>query len=134
MKTSLTALFLIISTQVFAQNIMSYAERDNYLEDVAKKLRRSMHIAGHDDVSSHITYPSKEDLDDYFSDDQYYESDLDRDEIKNIYKCFDAKRCRVYHIATSSSYWGGYGVEGTFVLLYIYNRAHSEMTHTIYSE
>lgn len=134
MKTTLTALFLIISTQIFAQTIMTNSQRDSYLENVAKKLRKSMYIAGHDDVSSNITYPSKEDLDEYFSDDQYYESNLDREEIQDVYNCFKSKRCRVYHIATSSNYWGGYGVEGTFVLLYIYNRAHSERTHSIYSE
>lgn len=134
MKTLITLIILTTSLSSFAQDLMTQSERDTYLEQVAKGERRTLHIAGHDYVESSITYPSKSDLDQYFSEDERYESYLDSDEISRVYKCFYEKTCHVYHIGTSSEYWGGYGVEGAFVLLNIKMKNHSTLRHTIYSE
>lgn len=134
MKTLITLIILSISFLAQAQNTMTYLERDSFIEDVAKGERRTLYIAGHDYVDSSVTYPTKADLDQYFSQEERYESYLDADEINDVYKCFHAYSCRVYHIGTSSEYWGGYGVEGAFVLLNIKLRNHTVLRHTIYSE
>jgi hypothetical protein len=136
MKTIITLFTLVLSFQALAQDsdVMSYSERDAYVEKAAKQERRSLYIAGHDYVDSTITYPNKEALDEYFSADERYESYLDSHEVSQVYLCFHSSKCRVYHIATSSEYWGGYGVEGTFILLDITRRSHERLSHTIYSE
>ena len=134
MKTLITFIAFTLSLTAFAQTTMTHSERDAYIEKMAKGERRTLYIAGHDYVESNITYPSKADLDQYFSEEERYESYLDSDEVSSVYKCFYAKTCRVYHIATSSKYWGGYGVEGAFILLNINNKSHAALRHTIYSE
>tara|TARA_Y100000389_G_C17221192_1_gene393435 strand:+ start:304 stop:708 length:405 start_codon:yes stop_codon:yes gene_type:complete len=134
MKTLLTLIFLATSLSTLAQDLMTHSERNTYVEQVAKDERRTLYIAGHDYVGSSITYPSLSDLDQYFSKEERYESYLDSDEIASVYRCFYAKACLVYHIGTSSEYWGGYGVEGAFVLLNIEMKNHSTFRHTIYSE
>lgn len=113
---------------------MTHAQREAYVEKVGKSIRKELYIAGHDYVTSTISYPSKGDLNDYFSADKYYEDYLDQEQISQIYKCFHSKICRVYYISTSSEYWGGYGIEGAYVLLDIKKRTHKRLIHSVYAE
>ena len=137
MKHLIFALLIasISLTPAFAEK-MTNQKQQEYIEDLAKYLRRGHWISGHEDVSSSQFKVSKDFLDDYIKDEQNrrYESPLDGDEIADLYRCFYGTTCELYFIGVSSEYWGGYGEVGNFILLNLNSENHRRISHTVYAE
>lgn len=136
MKQLVIVLALLASSFAFSATKMTHEQRDKYVADVAKELRRDLWIQQHEDVSSNTEYPSYKELEDFLFGEhsQYYENNLDEDEIEQVFDCYKSRSCRVYHIVVSSSYYSGYGEDSHFVLLDVYKRRHELLSHNIYSE
>ena len=136
MKSLIIAMVLLSSFVTNAATKMTTEQREAYIEKIAKELRRDLWIANHEDVSSDVSYPSLEDLNEYHSDEQSsrYENPLNSEEVSSIYNCYYSRTCRVYFISVSSSYYSGYGQDGHFILLDIFKKSHDIISHNIYSE
>lgn len=117
-------------------NLMSKAEQMEYIDDVAKDLRRDRWQSGYEDVTSAQSLVTKEWLDDYVKDsnNRRYENPLDSDEISELYKCFYGRTCQLYYVSIGSEYYGGYGQEGAFVLLYTDSKKIWTIEHVVYAE
>lgn len=131
----ISLLVLFLSNASFAQS-MTLNEQEAYITDVAKELRRELWINGYEDVDSWQEKASLELLNDHVRNENNsrYEQSLDRDEISELFKCYHRSYCEVYFVGTSSNYWGGYGQEAHFVLLYPETQKHEIISHVVYAE
>jgi hypothetical protein len=134
----LLSLFLVISSaQVSAapsDEFMSIEEQGKKIEDLARGIRRNYWVSGHEDVSSHEFFMTKEAIDEHIEGNSYYEDALDTDEIEDLYKCHYSKSCELYQVSVSGSYWGGYGTSSHFILLYTKSGKSYEIEHITYAE
>lgn len=113
---------------------MSAPEQEKELVLISKNIRKKYWRSGHEDVSSFSTFMTKKKLDKHLEPSNRYESDLDEDEVSQLYKCQFSKSCELYLVSVSGSYWGGYGVSAHFILLYTKSGKHFQISHTVYSE
>ncbi len=118
------------------ESFMTLVEQNEYITEKAKDIRRGMWRSGHEDVSSSTEWMSREALTKYFDPNQDfpYEDELDSEEITDLFVCNAKKNCEVYLISVSGSYWGGYGVESNFVMLYTQSKKSYTHSHLVYSE
>lgn len=139
MKKLILALAVFISAIIVAADIpsdtyMSISEQEDLIVNIAKKLRRDHWVRGYEDVTSSDTFVSREWLDNYFSQPDMFTNFLNGDEIAEVEKCYGKENCELYYISVSSSYMGGYGIEGSFILLFTETGEHLEISHTVYAE
>lgn len=134
MKTLLlTSLLMIISVSASAGNWMKSGEQRNYIENVAKGIRRELYQAGHYEISSRVHGVAKALLDEHFASDDF-ESYLNREEVAAVYRCFYSRQCKPFFIETWTKMMGGDGSLGSFVLLDLKYRRHRTLTHQMYAE
>jgi hypothetical protein len=130
--------FLVLSfNQAFAEgpdeSFMTAAEQWEAVQEISKNIRRSMWIEGYEDVSSAEHYVKKDFLDDYVKD-MNFETNLDSDEVSQLYRCYHGKTCELYYVGVSSSMYGGWGEIGYFILFYPKSGRHFKISHVVYSE
>ncbi len=139
-KILLLLTFVSLSLNAAAPNqnfdVMSEAEQIEYVEDVAKEIRKEYWVTGYDDVDSYSTLVKKEFLNEYVAHSQNsrYEEPLGDAEVSELYRCFYRSHCQLYHISVSASMYGGYGVESHFLSLYPETKKNEIFRHTVYAE
>ena len=139
MKSILLLTLLVSVMPVSAANgpsttYMSLKEQGEKIDDLARAIRRTYWVSGHEDVSSSEFFMNKEELDEHVEGNNRYEDALDSDEIADLYKCHYSKTCELYQVSVSGSYWGGYGTSAHFIFLYTKSGKSFEINHITYAE
>lgn len=132
MKTITSILILLtLSSTAFAAN-----SELEFIENVAKQMRRDHWVNGYQDVHSTVDTVTKSLLNGYVRGEvnEGYENPLNRDEISSLYRCYYKQSCHLYLIQVSSEYYGGYGSESSFILLNPETLKYDEIRHVTYSE
>jgi hypothetical protein len=139
MRILVLGFFIVFSLSSLAgesprEEFMSKLEQANFIDDVAKEIRRDLWINGYEDVSSNQYFVTKSLLDNHVKKDRQYESHLDSDEVSELYKCYYRTYCELYLVRVSSNYWGGYGEEAHFIALNTERKKYETFSHVIYAE
>ncbi len=139
MKKMIFTFLMLLGVFPFASEFpstefMSIEEQEQRVSDIAKQLRRDHWVRGYEDVSSSETFVNRVWLDNYMSQPNMYETFFEDEEITSIEKCFESLECELYYVSVASSYMSGYGIEGTFILLYTKSGRHFKISHTVYAE
>lgn len=128
------SLQMSVAGEVPNTTYMSLLEIDAFVNKVAKSIRRSYWVNGYEDVESQTTFMTKELIDNHVKKGNRYESNLSKDEVSNLYRCYYKEECELYLVTVSSSYHSGYGVVAHFVLLNTQKGKYEEISHAIYAE
>lgn len=139
MRSLLITFTFLLSASLLAadkpsEKYMSLKEQGEYITKTAKNIRRSYWIQGHEEVSSSETFVTKKILDNHYADNSSFENSLDDEEFSQLYRCYNSKKCELYLVNVSGSYWGGWGQSAHFVLLFTEKKRHSEISHVVYAE
>lgn len=139
MKVILGLLLLASSVVSFAgdtprEEFMSTEAQGEYVDKVAKEIRRNLWRTGYLEVNSNEYFVTKTMLDAHVKQDNQYENYLDSDEIAELYKCYYRSYCELYLVRVSSNFWGGWGEEAHFVALNTEKKKHEVYSHVVYSE
>ena len=139
MKVILGLFLLASSFMTFAgdtprEEFMSIEAQGEYVDKVAKGIRRNLWINGYEDVASNEYFVTKAMLDAHVKQGNQYENYLDSDEIAELYKCYYRSYCELYLVRVSSNYWGGWGEEAHFVTLNTEKKKHEVYSHVVYAE
>lgn len=128
-------LAILFSLNLFSQK-MTEDEQYDYVEKLAKKVRRDLYRSGHEEVGTEVKLMTYTNLDEYTDPltNSEYEMPLSQEEIKKIYACKERKNCEVFAIYSWGCMYGGCGSSTDFVLLYLQSKKHYEIGHITYSE
>lgn len=134
MKGLIVLIILSFSLGSFAQ--LTEEQSFEYVEVIAKGLRRDLWVQSHEDVHSEVRLSTYSELDEHTDGltNSEYEVPLSESEVSEIYNCAERANCLVFHIRVSSSYYSGYGTSSHFVLLDTKSVSREIISHVTYSE
>ncbi len=139
MKKMIFAFSLLLSVLTYAadipsENFMTLAEQETTISNIAKQMRRDHWVRGYEEVTSSDTFVTRVWLDNYLSQPGMFATFFDESEIEEIEKCYRKENCELYYVSVASTYMGGYGIEGSFILLFTETGKHFKIGHTVYAE
>ena len=142
MKKLLSAAFLTLllsfPLQGTGPSSRDYDTRDEQYK-LVKKLMRSHGIDlrwdGHVDIESSGPYiMTLKWLNEYYHENDLYETPLSPKDYRSLYSCYHGKHCALWFYEISSSYMSGTGIWGAFVLFYLNLNHYQIISHGQYAE
>ena len=101
-----------------SQEIASMANQTTLADSVATNIRRSLHMAGHDHVTSDVQLETLIEFEKMLIEDNpHFERGLEDEEIEIVRACHHLPTCSVFFIGSSSEYYSGYGAEGHWLMI-----------------
>ena len=130
-----TILVILASASAYAGEIMSLAQQQKTVNEIAQEVSQELSDIGHDCITSSFELYGQKEFSKFFTtENQYSEEQLSLKQTLQIKQCLQSSICELYRISISSEFQSGYGIDAHWVLIYTDSQFTKVISKNLYNE